>query len=82
MKTKIEKKYEGKIIAVLINFGNETFRVGYSKKYNHWLMWRKEKNPLPFTNGMWLLNVNFQSLKKAKKYIKDRKYLMSELRIL
>ena len=75
MKTKIVKKYEGKIIAVLINFGNETFRVGYSKIGDNWLMWRKEKNPLPFTDGMWLLDIKFQSLKEAKKYIKDRKYL-------
>ena len=43
------------------------------------MMWRKEKNPIPFTTGMWLLNVTFDSLKEAKKFIRDRKYYATRL---
>ena len=64
---------------VRIFFGNETFEVGFVRRKNHWMMWRKEKNPIPFTTGMWLLNVTFDSLKEAKKFIRDRKYYATRI---
>ena len=80
MKTKVIKKYtDGKIRMVRIFFGNETFEVGFVRRKNHWMMWRKEKYPLPFTTGMWPLDISFLSLKDAKKYIRNRGYLSAKL---
>ena len=80
MKTKtMYKNAEGEIRVVQIFFGNEVFELRYNKERNFWMMWRKEKNPIPFTTGMWLLNVTFDSLKEAKKFIKDRKYYATRL---
>jgi len=79
MKMYGQVKSEGKIISTYIQFGNETFQIRYSKKGSYWILFRKEKNPLPFTTGMWLLNITFDSLKEAKKFIRDRKYLNTRL---
>ena len=74
----IKSKKDGKIISTLISFGNELFRVQLSDR-GYWIMFRREKNPLPFTSGMWLLNMTFDSLKEAKKFIRDRKYYNTRL---
>jgi len=78
MKMYSQKKENGKIISTYINFGNEVFRVQLSDR-GYWIMFRREKYPLPFTDGMWLLNMTFDSLKEAKKFIRDRKYYNTRL---
>ena len=78
MYNQIKSKDRKKIVSTLIRFGNELFRVSLSTK-GYWIIWRKEVNPLPFTSGMWLLNITFNSLKEAKKFIRDRKYYTTEL---
>jgi len=70
----VRKNKDGKIFSVFVNFGNEIFKISYVESDNWWIMWRKEKNALPFTSGLWLLNVVFDSLREAKKFIRDRKF--------
>ena len=52
MKTKtMYKNAEGEIRVVQIFFGNEVFELRYNKERNFWMMWRKEKYPLPDKEG-------------------------------